>query len=142
MIAVDTNLLIYGHRGGVSEHRAARGAIQKASRDGRGWGIAAPCIAEFWSVVTHPASAGGPSTAQQAQGFLRALIVEAGALVWLPQNGFWERLARLATDLHVRGSRIFDLQIALIAFENGATEIWTHDRNFVTLPGLARHDPL
>jgi predicted nucleic acid-binding protein len=48
----------------------------------------------------------------------------------------------MATDLEVRGPRIFDLQIALTAFDNGATEIWTHDRGFVAFPGLAVHDPL
>ncbi len=142
MIGIDTNLLIYAHRAGVPEHRAARRAIQKASHDIRGWGIALPCIAEFWSVVTHPASAGGASTGRQAREFLRSLIVEAGASVWLPHDGFWERLARLAADLRVQGARIFDLQIALIAFESGASEIWTHDARFATLPGLPVHDPL
>jgi len=142
MIAVDTNLLIYAHRAGLAEHRAARRVIQKASGDYRGWGIALPSIAEFWSVVTHPACKGGPSTAQQAHSFLRALIVEAGAVVWLTREGFWERLLRLAAELRVQGPRIFDLQIALAAFENGASEIWTHDRNFVAFPGLRVHDPL
>lgn len=142
MIAIDTNLLVYAHRGGLPEHRAARRAIQTASRDVRGWGIPLPCIAEFWSVVTHPASAGGPSTAPQAHAFLKALIVEAGAAVWLPHEGFWERLARLAAHLRVQGARVFDLQIALTAFENGASEMWTHDVNFAALPGLLVQDPL
>lgn len=142
MIAIDTNLLVYAHRAGAPEHQAARRAIQRASRHPNGWGIALPCIAEFWSVVTHPAGAGGASTAQQAHGFLRALILEAGAKVWLPQHGFWERLAQAGGDLSLQGPRIFDLQIGLIAFENGATEIWTHDRAFAALPGLRFHDPL
>ena len=142
MIALDTNLLIYAHRAGLAEHRAARRAIQKASRDARGWGIPLPCLAEFWSVVTHPTSAGGPSTARQAHDFLRALIMEAGAALWLPQAGFGERLMRLAADLRVQGPRIFDIQIALTALENGASEIWTNDRNFTAFPGLGIHDPL
>ncbi|MBI1897486.1 MAG: PIN domain-containing protein [Acidobacteria bacterium] len=142
MIAVDTNLLIYAHRQGLPEHRGARRAIQHARDHDRGWGIASPCIAEFWSVVTHPACAGGPSTARQAHDFLRSLIVGAGASVWLPQPGFWERLARAAADLKVPGARIFDLQIALIAFENGAGEIWTHAARFSALPGLLVRDPL
>jgi len=142
MIAIDTNLLIYAHRASLPEHGSARRAIQKASQDRRGWGIAIPCIAEFWSVVTHPAASGAPSTAEQARDFLRALILEAGAAVWMPQQGFWERLARLAADLHVQGPRIFDLQIALTAFENGASELWTRDRSFVAFPGLVIQDPL
>jgi predicted nucleic acid-binding protein len=142
MIAIDTNLLIYAHRAGTPENRAARRAIQKASNDVRGWGIALPCIAEFWSVVTHPASAGGPSQAKQARAFLSALIADDGAAVFVPREGFWERLTRLAAGLHIQGPRVFDLQIALTAFEAGASEIWTHDAAFATLPGLPLFDPL
>jgi hypothetical protein len=57
-------------------------------------------------------------------------------LVWTPGTGFDERLLQLAVDLDVSGPRIFDLQIALTAFEHGAAELWTHDRNFVKIPGL------
>jgi hypothetical protein len=48
----------------------------------------------------------------------------------------------VAADLAVSGPRVFDLQIAMAAFEGGATEIWTHDRAFVTVPGLRVRDPL
>lgn len=33
-------------------------------------------------------------------------------------------------------------QIGLICREAGATELWTHDRDFVALPGLKVFDPL
>jgi hypothetical protein len=142
LIAIDTNLLIYAHRAALPEHRAARRAIERASRDSRGWGITLPSIAEFWSVVTHPASSGGPSTSRQARGFLHELIVEAGASLWMPREGFWQRLLELAGELRVAGPRVFDLQIALTAMENGAAEVWTHDSRFVAFPGLRIHDPL
>ena len=142
MIAIDSNLLIYAHRAALPEHRRARRAIERASRSPRGWGIPLPCLAEFWSVVTHPASAGGPSTAEQAKRFLEALITEAGAGLWMPADGFWYRLTQLARDLDVQGPRIFDLQIALTAFDNGASEIWTHDRHFTAFPGIRVVDPL
>jgi toxin-antitoxin system PIN domain toxin len=142
MIAIDANLLIYAHRAGTPEHRKGRRAIEKAASDPRGWGVALPCIAEFWAIVTHPLAAGGPSTAHQAQTFLRSLLVDGGARVWAPQEGFWERLTGLAGGLGVQGPRIFDLQIALTALENGATEIWSHDRGFAAVPGLRVYDPL
>ncbi len=142
MIAVDTNLLIYAHRAATPEHRAARRAIERASRDPRGWGVALPSVAEFWSIVTHPSCAGGPSPPERARGFLEALVEDGGADVWSPQPGFWRRLTQLAADLGVAGARIFDLQIGLTAFDNGASEIWTHDRGFAAFPGLRAHDPL
>jgi predicted nucleic acid-binding protein len=51
-------------------------------------------------------------------------------------------MLQAAADRNVRGPRIFDLQIALTALDNGAREVWTHDRAFVSIPGLRVHDPL
>lgn len=141
MIALDTNLLVYAHRSGLPEHRAARRAIERASRAVDGFGVALPCVAEFWSVVTHPASAGGPSSTEQARGFLAALA-DAGASVLVPEEGFADRLLDLAERLGVQGPRVFDLQIALTAFDGGAAELWTHDRAFVGFPGIRVLDPL
>lgn len=141
MIAVDTNLLIYAHRAATPEHRAACAAVERAAADRRGWGVALPCLAEFWGIVTHPSLTGGPSTAARAAAFLRALI-DGGAVWYEPRPGLASRLELLAERMDVCGARIFDLQIALIATEAGATELWTHDRGFVTIPGLRRHDPL
>jgi hypothetical protein len=142
VIAIDTNLLVYAQRRHVPEHRAARRAIERASTDRRGWGIPLPCIAEFWCVVTHPASSGGPSPAKEARGFLHSLAESGGANIWIPGTGFWERLTQLASDMKFAGTRVYDLQIALIAVENGATELWSHDRAFAGVPGLLVRNPL
>jgi uncharacterized protein len=142
MIAIDTNLLVYAQRRHAVEHRAAQKTIERAIADPRGWGISLSCITEFWCVVTHPAISGGPSPAKDACGFLQALVSNGGASIWTPGAGFWERLTQLASDLGVAGHRVYDLQIALIALENGATEIWSHDRAFAGLPGLLVRDPL
>lgn len=140
MIAIDTNLLVYAHRERTPQHARARKAIEAAAASG-GWGISATVLPEFWSVVTHPASEGRPSTPAEAAAFVRALT-DAGAMIWLHGPGFGERLLQVASDLAVSGPRIFDLQIALAAFEGGATELWTHDAAFITVPGLRVSDPL
>lgn len=142
MIAVDTNLLVYAHRGAVPEHRMAREALERASRDRRGWGTAVACVAEFWSVVTHPEAAGRPSHPDEARRFLRSLADEGGLELWSPGPGFGARLVQLAVELAISGPRIFDLQIGLTAFDNGATEIWSHDASFASFPGLSVRDPL
>jgi toxin-antitoxin system PIN domain toxin len=139
MIALDTNLLVYAHRSATPEHEGARAVIERAAASS-GWGFAAPVVAEFWSVVTHP-SASRPSRPSEARRFLSALV-DAGAEVWSPGAGFGLRLAQLAEDLGVGGNRIFDLQIALCAFEGGARELWSHDTRFVTIPGLRLVQPI
>jgi hypothetical protein len=140
VIALDTNLLVYAHRSAIPEHKAARAAIERAAAAGA-WGLASPVIAEFWAVVTHPASQGRPSTPDEALRFLSALE-DAGARIWTPGEGFGIRLAQAAADLAVSGNRVFDLQIALCAFEGGARELWSHDARFVAVPGLRVVRPL
>jgi len=141
MIAIDTNLLVYAHRSRTPEHAGARKAISRAAAADGGWGIAVASLTEFWAIATHPASDGRPSMPGQASAFIGALV-RAGAQIWLPGPGFGDRLLQLATDLDVIGARLFDLQIALTAFEGGATDLWTHDARFVKVPGLRVHDPL
>ena len=141
MIALDTNILIYVHRSGVPEHRAARRAIEEVAGSAGGWGIPFPCIAEFWAVVTHPTSSGRPSRPLEAQRFLENLK-EAGAKILYPRDGAMARLTKLAVRLNVRGARIFDLQIGFTCLEAGAREIWSHDRNFIAVPGIVVTDPL
>ena len=142
MIAIDTNLLVYAHRSAVPEHARARRAIESAADDPHGWGISIASVAEFWAIVTHPAAAGRPSTPKEAADFLDSLAQEGGMQIWAPRAGFHGRLLQLAQDLKVSGARIFDLQIALTAFENDAYELWTHDAKFVRIPGLRILDPL
>jgi hypothetical protein len=140
MTALDSNILIYAHRSAVPEHHAAMRAIEKAAAAPGGWGIAFPCIAEFWAVVTHPASSGRPSRPREAQSFLDNLVA-AGAKLFYPRSGAMVRLCKLAVQLDVQGPRIFDLQIGLTCLEAGAREIWSHDRNFIAVPGLVVADP-
>lgn len=141
MIAVDTDLRAYAHRSSLPEHRRARRALEQASGDPQGWGIALASVGEFWSVVTHRA-ASRPSTAREASTFLTGLVAEAAMQIWAPRAGFATRLLQLASDLDVAGARVFDLQIALTAAEHGVAEIWTHDQEFKRVPGLRLVDPL
>jgi len=142
MIAIDTNLLVYAHRMQVPEHRAARKAIEKASTDSDGWGFTLTSLLEFWSIVTHPAAPPRPSTPAEASAFVQALIRDADAQIWLPREGFGQRLIQLGSRLRVCGPRIFDLTTALTALEAGAGAIWTHDLGFRSIPGLQPVFPL
>ena len=142
MIALDTNLLIYAHREDTPQHQKARAVVVEAVNHPLGWGICLPSVAEFWSIVTNPAHRGGTSSNAAVTHFFHYLITEGHGHIWTPGPGFGERLMRWAASLKVRGKRIFDLQIAVIAFEHGAREIWTHDQNFVSVPAVKVRDPL
>lgn len=142
MIAIDTNLLIYAHREKAPEHKGAKQAIQDAVNSNKGCGITLPSISEFWSIVTNKNLINHPSSTKEAQEFIVGLCEDGEMQIWEPHSDFSARLIQLASDLKIVGTRIFDLQIALIAFENGATELWTHDKDFIEFPGLRKKDPL
>jgi hypothetical protein len=142
MIAIDTNLLVYAFRRDMPEHRRAQRALEKAMAEPDGWGVAYSCLVEFWSVVTHAAAAGGAANTFRTAAFVDTLCREGGAQIWFPGPGFAARLCQLAADQNICGGAIFDLQIALMAFDHGASELWTHDRGFRTIAGLRVIDPL
>ena len=135
MIAVDTNLLVYAFHPGAPEHGAARAAMGRAQAAGVGWGFTVPSVAEFWSLCTRERDGLRMATVGEAAGFLAGLH-RAGGQLWQSGPDAGARLLAWAVRKRVEGRRIFDLQIALAARDNGATEIWTHDRSFVPLPGL------
>lgn len=142
MIALDTNLLLYAHREGMPEHVSSRKALEGLVDGMESWGIPAPVLLEFWSVVTHPMLPGGASTGEEATLFLRNFIQGGAGLVWDADAGFGWRVLEWAGRLNIRGPRIFDLQIGLMALEHGVTTIWSHDKGFVVVPGLRLVDPL
>jgi len=127
---------------GCREHDRARRSIEEAANAGEEWGIPASCVFEFWSVVTHPASAGGASRPSAARGFIHSLMETAGAVILPTPAAMVPRCLQLADQTDLCGPRIFDLQISLTALEAGVSEIWTHDAGFVGLPGLLIRDPL
>lgn len=141
MIALDTNLLIYAHIPSMPEHRSARMAMEKVFNEGP-CGIALSSLSEFWSVTTQTRPGRAAASLDEAKGFIEALTQDNHLKIWHPSIGFHQRLMDLAYRLKVGGFKIFDLQIGLLALENKASEIWTHDENFIKLPGLKIHDPI
>lgn len=141
MIVFDANLLIYAHRSETKENLSAQKAIGNAISLTR-CAVTLPSITEFWSVVTNPMPGKRTSTPDEAKSFIDNLVQDAPLSILSPTIGFHQRLMDMAHRLDVRGVGIFDLQIALLALENRASEIWTHDKNFIKLAGLKVYDPI
>jgi len=136
MIILDTSLLVYAHRSSFHEHESAKSVIEAACNDPRGAGVAIPSVLEFYGLVTNHKVFARPSTMDEAAEFIAQLELTGGVTLCHPHTGFYRRLAQLARDMHVSGARLFDLQIALIGLDNGATQVWTRDAGFIKVPGL------
>ncbi|MEI6791476.1 MAG: PIN domain-containing protein [Myxococcaceae bacterium] len=141
MIVLDTNLLIYAHRSETKENLSAQQAIENALEQNR-CAVALSSVTEFWSVVTNALPGKRTSTPEEAGNFINQLVQDAPLSILTPTIGFHQRLMELAKRLNICGVGIFDLQIALLALENKATEIWTHDKNFIRVSGLKVYDPI
>ena len=76
MIAVDTNILVYAHRGDSPFHDRARSALESLANASREWAVPWPCAHEFLAIVTHPRiyrTATPPATALAQLHALHAL---------------------------------------------------------------------
>lgn len=141
MIALDTNLLIYAHRLDSPEHKRSVAATHRAAK--QGVATTAICVVEFVSVVTAEGYAKRhPSSVTDCATFLADFRTQGSLAILRPVSDFEIRLFSVANKLGVRGRRLHDLAIGLIALEGGARELWTHDETFVAPPGLRVRTPL
>lgn len=130
MIAVDTNVLIYAHRGETDWHHAAASRLVALAEGAARWGLPVFCITEFLRVTTHGRVFRPPSTLEQATAFISGLANAPSCEVVRPGPGFLELLAETARQADARGNLIFDAQIAALCLEHGIDTVLTNDRDF------------
>ena len=136
MIAVDTNILIYAHRSGFPEHRAARNLINRLAEGSELWGVPVFCLAEFLRVITHPDVLKPPTGLKQATGSLEVLLDSPSLRVLSPGEHFPAFFLRTVTEAKATGNLIFDAQIVAVCREQGIETICTNDRDFARFPGI------
>ncbi|MGQ0779224.1 MAG: type II toxin-antitoxin system VapC family toxin [Pseudonocardiales bacterium] len=142
MIAIDTNILVYAHRGDAPSNSRAHALLKSLSEGTQRWAVPSPCIAEFLCVVTHPRVYDPPSTLSEAlmqvDSWLAAPLVSLlpeGGLTWI-----WTR--QLVEDAKLTGPRVYDARIAALCLEHGVRELWTADRDCSRFPALRTRNPL
>lgn len=141
MIAVESNVLVYAHRGDSAFHEVVRPQIGALASDEGTWAIPWPCIHEFYSTVTHPRRYRPPSTPEQALDQIGAWI-EGGAVLIGEAGDHLDRLRRLISEGRVVGGMVRDAKIAAICLSHGVGELWTADRDFSRFPALKTRNPL
>lgn len=142
MIAVDTNLLVYAHRGDSVWNEQAYAILQELAASSSAWAIPWPCLYEFYSIVTHPKIYAPPSTPEQALSQLDAWL-EAPQLVLLAEEPpHWETLRDLLARGKVAGPLTHDARIAALCITHGVRELWTADRDFTRFTNLQTRNPL
>ena len=130
MIAVDTNILIYAHRGETDLHDTAASQIIALAEGAERWALPVFCVTEFLRVATHRRVFNPPSTLAQAVAFIDGIIAAPNCELVLPGPEYLDRLFVAARHADAHGNLIFDAQIAALCLEHGIDNILTNDRDF------------
>jgi toxin-antitoxin system PIN domain toxin len=136
LIAVDTNVLIAAHR---AEHDFHRPALQRLTEIAEGdapWGLPVFSIAEFLRVVTHPAVFSPPTPLSTGIEFLERLMKSPTHRLLTPAERYWRHFRGASEAIKAQGNFLFDVQIAAVCMEHGASHIVTADRGFARFPKL------
>jgi hypothetical protein len=142
MIALDSNLLVYGHRRDAPWHAEAADCIAELAQGAGTWAIPWPCLHEFLAVVTHPRIYLPPSTLAQACDQVEAWL-ESPTLVLLGEEASsWPALQEVLSRSRVAGPLVHDARIAALCAVHGVRELWSADRDFSRFPGLRTRNPL
>jgi len=142
MVAVDTNILVYAHRGDSPWHARADEVVTGLAEGGSAWAIPWPCIYEFYAIVTHPKIYNPPTPPEDAMAQI-ACWLESPTLVLLHEgDGFWETLQGLLHDSAVQGGAVHDARIAALCVRHGVKRLFSADRDFSRFPELATENPL
>lgn len=130
MIAVDTNILIYAHRGETELHGTAAARLVALAEGAERWALPVFCVTEFMRVVTHRRVFNPPSTVAQASAFIEGIVAAPSCELAQPGLEFLELLFETARQADARGNLMFDAQIAALCREHGIDTILTNDRDF------------
>ena len=136
MIAVDTNVLIYAHRGETAWHEAARARLVALAEGPARWGLPVFCVTEFMRVVTHGRVFSPPSSVSQAAAFIENLLAAPNCELVRPGAEFLDLLMDTVRRSDARGNLMFDAQIAALCLEYGIETVLTNDRDFGRFDGL------
>ncbi len=142
MIAVDTNILVYGHRGDSPWHAPAAASIRGLAEGTAAWAIPWPCLHEFLAIVTHPRIYTPPTPVDQAVAQVDAWLESPTLVVIGEAESHWRALRELILAGKVSGPPAHDARIAALCATHGVRTLWTADRDFGRFPALNTVNPL
>jgi uncharacterized protein len=142
LIAVDTNLLVYSHRGEMPQHEAAAACIQSLAQARQPWAIPWPCVHEFISTFSNQRVFKTPAPMAVVFKVIETWLSSPTLVLLNEQAEYWDQLRRLLNIPGVVGPMVHDARIAALCLHHGVRELWTADRDFKRFPGLRTHNPL
>jgi toxin-antitoxin system PIN domain toxin len=127
---LDTNVLVYAFDQQSKFHNASRTLLVKAAdAESQGhYSVTPQILAEFFAVVTNPRRVHNPRTPQEALDVIERLMALPHLTVLAVPIDVVSRWVKLIRIHQVRGSAVFDTQLAATMLANGVRKIYTFDR--------------
>ena len=142
MIALDTHILIYAHRGEMPEHERALSVVVDALSGSESVGFYWPVIHEFLAVVTNPRIFTPPTPATLALDQIDDWLCSPRATVLHESGRHLSTLRELVVGGRAVGGVTYDARIAAMCLDHGVRELLTSDRDFTRFPTLRVRNPL
>ena len=142
MIAIDTNILVYAHRGDSPFHETALLRVTELAEGAANWAIPWSCLHEFLSVVTHPRIYAPPTPLARAIDQVEAWLESPTLVVISEGPTHWAVLQELLIGGHIAGGQVHDARIAALCRQHGVHELWSADRDFTRFRGIHVTNPL
>jgi uncharacterized protein len=142
VIAVDTNILVYGHREESQWYNQARGCIQSLAEGNLPWLIPWPCLHEFLTIVTHSRIYKPPTPLDRALEQIEYWLESPKVITGAEGTLYWPIFKQIVTQSKAAGPVVHDAKIAAICLEHDIDVLWTADRDFSRFPGLPVKNPL
>jgi len=142
VIAIDTNLLVYAHRGDSPWHEKALELLTELANSGSPWAIPWPCVHEFLAIATHPRIYDPPSPLATALAAIQAWQASPGLRFLAEGPGYWQVISAQASAGMIKGPKIHDARIAAICLHHRVKKLWSADRDFSSFPQLTCENPL
>jgi len=142
MIALDTNIVVYAHRGELPEHSRAYEVVNDALIGPEPVAFPWPVIHEFLAVVTSPRIFRPATSMGVALEQVRHWLSSPRALVLHETPQHLDVLDVLCSAGRVSGPVVHDARIAALCREHGVGELWTADRDFSRFPSVRVLNPL
>lgn len=142
MIAVDTNILVYAHRGDAPWHDKAAAAVRTLAEGRAAWALPWPCVHEFIAIVTHPRIFKTPSPLAAALDQVAAWLESPSAVLIAEGEGYWAELRSTLAESRISGPLVHDARIASLCAHHGVSTLWSADRDFGRFPKLTTVNPL
>jgi hypothetical protein len=130
VIAVDTNILVYGHRADAPFHRDAARVLRQAAEGDAAWAIPWPCLHEFLAKVTHPRIFKHPTPLAHAIDQVREWLRSPSARVLGEPEGYLDVLSDLLLEAQTMGAQVHDARVAAVCIAHGVDALWSADRDF------------